>query len=99
VESGTAISTRGVSKAFGDVRALVGVDIDVARGTVLGLLGPNGAGKTTFVRVLTTLLKPDAGAARVAGFNVIRDAGKLLSRSGSPASTRLSTRTSPGSRT
>jgi ABC-2 type transport system ATP-binding protein len=82
VESAAAISTRGVSKAFGDVRALVGVDIDVARGTVLGLLGPNGAGKTTLVRVLTTLIRPDAGEAQVAGFDVVHDAAKLREQIG-----------------
>jgi ABC-2 type transport system ATP-binding protein len=82
VESAAAISTRGVSKAFGEVRALVGVDIDVARGTVLGLLGPNGAGKTTLVRVLTTLIRPDAGEAQVAGFDVVHDAAKLREQIG-----------------
>ena len=77
-----AINVTGLSKSFGEVKALVGVDLEVARGTVLGLLGPNGAGKTTFVRVLTTLLKPDAGTARVAGFDVIHDAAKLRERIG-----------------
>jgi len=57
-----------------EVRALDGVDLEVQEGTVLGLLGPNGAGKTTTVRILATLLKPDAGSARVAGFDVRRDA-------------------------
>ena len=68
---------RGVAKSYGSVQALDGVDLEVPRGTVYGLLGPNGAGKTTMVRVLTTLLKPDAGEARVAGFDVVRDAGRL----------------------
>jgi ABC-2 type transport system ATP-binding protein len=77
-----AISARGISKSFGDVRALDEVDLDVQRGTVLGLLGPNGAGKTTMVRILTTLLKPDAGSARVAGFDVIQDASRLRSAIG-----------------
>jgi ABC-2 type transport system ATP-binding protein len=73
---------RGLSKAFGDVQALAGVDLDVARGTVLGLLGPNGAGKTTFVRVLATLLVPDAGTARVAGLDVVEQASAVRERIG-----------------
>src|SRR3954466_439385 len=72
-----AIYAEGLVKTFGDVRALDGVDLDVPEGTILGLLGPNGAGKTTCVRILTTLLRPDAGHARVAGFDVVRDAQKL----------------------
>ncbi|MGK5629080.1 ATP-binding cassette domain-containing protein [Streptomyces sp. URMC 123] len=67
-----AIYAEGLVKTFGDVRALDGVDLDVPEGTVLGLLGPNGAGKTTTVRVLTTLLKPDSGTARVAGIDVLK---------------------------
>ena len=77
-----AISARGLRKSFGDVRALDGVDFDVAPGTVLGLLGPNGAGKTTAVRVLTTLLTPDAGSATVAGLDVVRDAAALREQIG-----------------
>ena len=69
-----AISAEGLVKSFGDVRALDGVDLEAAPGTVLGVLGPNGAGKTTAVRVLTTLLEPDAGTAHVAGLDVVRDA-------------------------
>ena len=79
---GLAISTRGIVKSFGDVCALGGVDIDVPRSSVLGLLGPNGAGKTTFVRVLTTLLKPDAGTARVIGLDVVKDAAELRQQIG-----------------
>ena len=60
-----------------EVRALDGVDLSVAEGTVLGLLGPNGAGKTTTVRILATLLKPDAGRAAVAGHDVVRDAQRI----------------------
>jgi ABC-2 type transport system ATP-binding protein len=77
-----AIVVRGVVKSFGDVRALGGVDLDVPRGTVLGLLGPNGAGKTTLVRVLTTLLIPDAGTATVVGLDVVHDAAALRHRIG-----------------
>jgi ABC-2 type transport system ATP-binding protein len=77
-----AILVRGLFKSYGDVEALAGVDLDVARGTVLGLLGPNGAGKTTVVRVLTTLLKPDSGTATVLGLDVVRDAAKLRQQIG-----------------
>ena len=77
-----AITVRGMVKSFGDVRALGGVDLDVPTGTVLGLLGPNGAGKTTLVRILTTLLEPDGGTARVAGLDVVRDAAALRHRIG-----------------
>src|SRR5918995_98770 len=59
-----------------------GVDLEAAPGTVLGLLGPNGAGKTTAVRILTTLLKPDAGSARVAGLDVVGDAAALRAKIG-----------------
>ncbi|MER8225926.1 ATP-binding cassette domain-containing protein [Streptomyces sp. NPDC094143] len=68
-----AIHATGLVKTFGDVRAVDGVDLDVPEGSVLGLLGPNGAGKTTMVRLLTTLLRPDAGTATVAGHDVVRD--------------------------
>jgi ABC-2 type transport system ATP-binding protein len=77
-----AIEADGLRKAYGDVQALDGVDLQVAPGTVLGLLGPNGAGKTTAVRILTTLLPPDAGSARVAGLDVVADAAELRSRIG-----------------
>ena len=77
-----AISARGLVKSYGDVRALDGVGLEAAPGTVLGVLGPNGAGKTTSVRILTTLLTPDAGEARVAGLDVVKDAPKLRSRIG-----------------
>src|SRR4051812_29277752 len=77
-----AITVTGLVKSFGDVRALDGVDLDVPSGSVLGLLGPNGAGKTTTVRVLTTLLKPDAGTVLVTGLDVVRDAAELRGRIG-----------------
>ncbi|MEA2298241.1 MAG: type transport system ATP-binding protein [Solirubrobacteraceae bacterium] len=76
------ISVEGLFKSFGEVRALAGIDLDVASGTVLGLLGPNGAGKTTVVRVLTTLLRPDAGTARVIGLDVVDDAVRLREQIG-----------------
>jgi ABC-2 type transport system ATP-binding protein len=77
-----AIHIQELKKYFGDVHALDGIDLEVPAGTVLGLLGPNGAGKTTAVRILTTLLPPDAGSARVAGLDVVRDAAALRSRIG-----------------
>jgi len=77
-----AISVSGLVKSFGEVRALDGIDLETQPGTVLGLLGPNGAGKTTAVRVLTTLLKPDAGTVRVAGLDVVADAVALRQRIG-----------------
>ena len=95
-----AISVSDVSKSYGDVKALVGVSLEVKHGTVLGLLGPNGAGKTTLVRVLTTLLKPDSGTApRRRPRRRARRGRSCASRSGWPASTPPSTRTSPASRT
>jgi ABC-2 type transport system ATP-binding protein len=69
-------------KSYGNVQALRGVDLRVETGSVFGLLGPNGAGKTTAVRILTTLLLPDEGSARVAGFDVVRDAKKVRERIG-----------------
>ncbi|MFE5188331.1 ATP-binding cassette domain-containing protein [Streptomyces sp. NPDC056628] len=68
-----AVLSEGLRKRFGEVEALRGLDLAVARGTVCGLLGPNGAGKTTAVRLLATLLRPDAGSARVAGHDLLRD--------------------------
>jgi len=79
VRPASTIHVEAISKRFGTTRALDRVDLDVDAGRVLGLLGPNGAGKTTLVRVLTTLLKPDAGRAVVAGYDVVRDAASLRS--------------------
>jgi ABC-2 type transport system ATP-binding protein len=81
-ESQAAVQARGLVKSFGDVRALDGVDIDVPAGTVLGLLGPNGAGKTTVVRILSTVIEPDAGRASVMGLDVVRDAPLVRTRIG-----------------
>jgi ABC-2 type transport system ATP-binding protein len=69
----TAIVVEGLTKSFGDVHALAGVDLEVERGTVLGVLGPNGAGKTTAVKILTTLIPPDSGRAIVDGRDVVAD--------------------------
>jgi ABC-2 type transport system ATP-binding protein len=77
-----AIETQGLEKQYGDVRALCGVDLTAEEGTVLGLLGPNGAGKTTVVRILTTLLRPDGGSARVLGLDVVRQAAELRTHIG-----------------
>ncbi|MEU8246640.1 ATP-binding cassette domain-containing protein [Nonomuraea sp. NPDC048916] len=77
-----AIVAEGLVKKYGDVVALDGMELTVPEGTVFGLLGPNGAGKTTTVRILTTLLKPDAGHARVAGFDVVREAHRLRAHIG-----------------
>src|SRR5215831_3559272 len=73
------IEVERVAKRFGATQALADVDLFVAEGKVLALLGPNGAGKTTLVRILTTLLTPDSGRARVAGFDVVADAVPLRS--------------------
>ncbi|GLZ51392.1 ATP-binding cassette domain-containing protein [Actinomycetospora sp. NBRC 106378] len=80
-----AIEVAGLVKRYGDLTALDGVDLQVPRGTVLGLLGPNGAGKTTIVRILTTLLQPDAGRATIDGVDVLvrpREVRRRLGLSG-----------------
>jgi ABC-2 type transport system ATP-binding protein len=82
VQNAPAVETNGLRKSYGNVRALCGVELHVESGSVFGLLGPNGAGKTTAVRILTTLLQPDDGSARVAGFDVIRDAAKVREQIG-----------------
>jgi ABC-2 type transport system ATP-binding protein len=69
-----AIETTGLVKNFGETRALAGVDLRISEGSVYGLLGPNGAGKTTIIRILATLLEPDAGTATVLGHDVVTDA-------------------------
>ncbi len=77
-----AILAEGLQKSYGKTRALAGLDLAAEEGTVLGMLGPNGAGKTTAVRILTTLLRPDAGHAEVAGLDVVKQADILRSRIG-----------------
>jgi oleandomycin transport system ATP-binding protein len=72
-----AIEARGLTKHYGKTKALDGIDLTVEQGRVLGVLGPNGAGKTTAVRILATLLKPDAGSATVAGFDVVHHAREV----------------------
>ncbi|WP_418956197.1 ATP-binding cassette domain-containing protein [Streptomyces tritici] len=75
-----AVLSEGLRKRYGDVHALNGLDLAVPEGTVCGVLGPNGAGKTTAVRVLTTLTAPDAGSARVAGRDVVREPAEVRRR-------------------
>ncbi|MHB9848734.1 ATP-binding cassette domain-containing protein [Streptomyces krungchingensis] len=73
----SAIQARGLAKRFGETAALTSVDLDVEAGTVLGLLGPNGAGKTTVVRILATLLRPDAGQALIHGHDVTKSPDRV----------------------
>jgi ABC-2 type transport system ATP-binding protein len=77
-----AIEVNGLTKHFGQVKALNGINFEVQQGTVLGLLGPNGSGKTTTVRILATLLTPDAGFAKVGGFDVTKDPAKVRTEIG-----------------
>src|ERR1700684_2173703 len=72
-----SILVEGLTKSFGDVHALRGIDLSVPRGTVRGVLGRDGAGKTAAVRTLTTLLRPDGGRAVVEGYDVVRDAAAV----------------------
>lgn len=78
----TAIRATGLTKSYGKVRALRGIDLAVPAGSVLGVLGPNGAGKTTAVRILSTLIPPDSGSASVAGVDVVADPLRVRSRIG-----------------
>jgi ABC-type multidrug transport system ATPase subunit len=77
-----AIQVSAVRKAFGQVTALVDVDLTVSAGTLTALLGPNGAGKTTLVRIIATLTRPDAGQVRVFGYDVVQQAGQVRARIG-----------------
>ena len=81
-ETTPAIETTGLTRSFGDVRAVDGVDLSVPAGTVFGLLGPDGAGKSTLIRMLATVLTPDAGDARIGGFSVTAQPGQVTPRIG-----------------
>jgi ABC-2 type transport system ATP-binding protein len=81
-QNSKAVLAEGLEKRFGATKALQGLSLSVDHGTVLGVLGPNGAGKTTAVRILTTLLQPDAGYAEVAGFDVAKHPNEVRSRIG-----------------
>ena len=84
-----ALEASGLVKSFGEVRAVAGVDLAVRTGSVYGVLGPNGAGKTTTIRMLATLLRPDAGSARVLGHDIVKEADAvrgLVSLTGQMAS-------------
>jgi daunorubicin resistance ABC transporter ATP-binding subunit len=72
-QSTDAVAVRGVTKSFGKTAVLRGIDLTVARGTIVALLGPNGAGKTTLINILSTLVAPDTGTATVAGHDVVRE--------------------------
>jgi ABC-2 type transport system ATP-binding protein len=74
-----AVEASGLEKSFGKTRAVCGIDLAVRRGRVYGILGPNGAGKTTTIRILATLLRPDAGEARVLGYDIVREADRVRS--------------------
>lgn len=80
MSGGLAIEAIGLEKSYGTTRVLQGVDLRVERGSVFSLLGPNGAGKTTTVRILATLLRPDSGQARVAGFDVVAERHQVRQR-------------------
>ncbi|ONI76365.1 daunorubicin/doxorubicin resistance ABC transporter ATP-binding protein DrrA [Actinosynnema sp. ALI-1.44] len=75
-----AIEASGLVKTFGETRAVDGVDLSVRTGSVYGVLGPNGAGKTTTIRLLTTLLQPDSGSARIFGHDLVREAGAIRTK-------------------
>jgi daunorubicin/doxorubicin transport system ATP-binding protein len=79
-DAGLAVEASGLARSFGRTRAVDGVDLSVPNGSVYGLLGPNGAGKTTTTRMLATLLRPDAGTARVLGHDIVREADAVRGR-------------------
>jgi ABC-2 type transport system ATP-binding protein len=77
MSSEETIQVRGLTKSFGSLKVLTGIDLTVSRGQVLALLGPNGAGKTTTVRILSTLSRPDGGEALVNGYNVVTEPDRV----------------------
>src|SRR5260370_20203552 len=80
--SDLAIEAQGLTKMFGKAEAVAGIELSVPVGSLLGVLGPNGAGKTTAVRILTTIIRPDSGSARILGYDVVRDAAAVRYRIG-----------------
>ena len=78
--SAPAVETHGLAKSFGTTRAVAGVDLYVGSGSVYGFLGPNGAGKTTTIRILATLVHPDAGTAHIFGYDVVSEANQVRAR-------------------
>ena len=96
-ERAMAVQMRGLTKRFGQLTAVAGLDLDVRRGSFFGLVGPNGAGKTTTLAMVTGLLRPDAGGARVDGVDVWREPLLARARMGVlPEGLRLFERLSPG---
>ena len=85
--SAAHVVAHGLVRRFGDLTAVDGIDLDVGEGEIFGFLGPNGAGKSTTVRMLVTLLKPSAGSASVAGFDVASSRTRFVAVSGSPSRT------------
>ncbi len=77
-----AIETTGLQKRYGETRAVDGINLSIPTGTVYGLLGPNAAGKTTTIRMLTTLIKPDGGSARVLGHDFLKEAAEVRANVG-----------------
>ncbi len=71
------VQLRGITKRFGNVLALRGIDLQLRRGRCLGLFGPNGAGKTTLIKILATLIRPSSGTVEIAGYNAVRDADRV----------------------
>ena len=82
LEAQHEIVVRGLAKSFGDVTAVKGLDLEIRKGELFGFLGPNGAGKTTTISMLCGLLKPTAGLAQIAGFDVEKEPGKVKARIG-----------------